>query len=69
MPGESRGQRSLANYSPTGLKESDMTECARTHTHTHTHIAITRERDIGSVHVLISYIRHLLLGGRGHTII
>ena len=36
LPGESRGQRSLANYSPTGLKESDMTECARTHTYTHT---------------------------------
>ena len=25
-PGESYGQRSLAGYSPSGLKESDMTE-------------------------------------------
>ena len=26
LPGESHGQRSLASYSPWGLKESDMTE-------------------------------------------
>ena len=26
LPGESHGQRSLAGYSPQGLKESDMTE-------------------------------------------
>ena len=26
LPGESYGQRSLADYSPQGLKESDMTE-------------------------------------------
>ena len=26
LPGESHGQRSLAGYSPWGLKESDMTE-------------------------------------------
>jgi len=26
LPGESRGQRSLAGYSPWGHKESDMTE-------------------------------------------
>ena len=26
LPGESNGQRSLASYSPWGLKESDMTE-------------------------------------------
>ena len=26
LPGESHGQRSLANYSPWGHKESDMTE-------------------------------------------
>ena len=31
-------QRGLASYSPWGCKESDTTECARTHTHTHTHI-------------------------------
>ena len=26
LPGESQGQRSLVDYSPWGLKESDMTE-------------------------------------------
>ena len=31
LPGESHGQRSLAGYSPQGLKESDTTE--RLHTH------------------------------------
>ena len=34
LPGESHGQRSLADYSPWGFKESDTTE---SHTHTHTH--------------------------------
>ena len=29
LPGESRGQRSLAGYSPWGHKESDMTEATR----------------------------------------
>ena len=41
LPEESRGQRSLAGYSPRGHRESDTTEqlsmCARAHTHTHTH--------------------------------
>jgi len=32
LPGEFHGQRSLADYSPEGHKELDMTE----HTHTHT---------------------------------
>ena len=36
LPGEFRGQRSLAGYSPWGHKQSDMTE-SHTHTHTHTH--------------------------------
>ena len=36
---KSHGQRSLAGYSPSGCKESDMTsKWACTHTHTHTHI-------------------------------
>ena len=30
LPGESRGQRSLAGYSPLGLKESDTEENAHT---------------------------------------
>ena len=37
LPGKSHGWRSLAGYSPWGLKELDMTERARAHTHTHTH--------------------------------
>ena len=32
-----RGQRSLADYSPWGCKESDMIQQLSTHTHTHTH--------------------------------
>ena len=32
LPGKSRGQRSLAGYSPWGLKESDMTEYLSTKT-------------------------------------
>ena len=36
LPGESRGQRSLAGYSPWGCKELDMTEWL-THIHTRTH--------------------------------
>ena len=34
MPGESHGQRSLADYGPQGLKESDVT-AATEHAHTH----------------------------------
>ena len=49
LPGESHGQRSLADYSPWGHKGSDKTEqlsmcacaCAHTHTHTHTHTHCT----------------------------
>ena len=29
LPGESKGQGSLADYNPWGHKESDMTECLR----------------------------------------
>ena len=36
LPGESRGQRGLAGYSPWGHKESGMTE-RLTIVHTHTH--------------------------------
>ena len=36
LPGESCGQKSLVDYGPWGLKESEMTECAHTHTYTHT---------------------------------
>ena len=31
LPGEFHGQRSLASYSPWGLKESDITEHSLTH--------------------------------------
>ena len=37
LPGKFHEQRILAGYSPWGRKESDMTECTRTHTHAHTH--------------------------------
>ena len=30
LPGEFHGQRSQAGYSPSGHKESDMTECLNT---------------------------------------
>ena len=36
LSGESHGQRSLADYSPWGPRESDMTR-RLTHTHTHAH--------------------------------
>ena len=32
LPGESHGRRSLADYTPQGRKESDMTEATQ-HTH------------------------------------
>ena len=40
LPGEFHGQRSLADYSPWGHRESDMTK-RLTHTHTHTHTQST----------------------------
>ena len=46
MPGESHGQRRLADYSPKGHKELDMTEHARARTHTHTHTPIYPETHI-----------------------
>ena len=39
FPEKSHGQRSLADYSPKGHKESYATEYTHTHTHTHTHTA------------------------------
>ena len=35
LPGESHGQKSLAGYSPWGLKESDMTKLTEHHHHYH----------------------------------
>ena len=43
LPRESHGPRSLASYSPWGLKESDMTEL----THTQTHILIHAHTHVG----------------------
>ena len=37
LPGEFQGQKSMASYSPSGLKQSDLTQ---QHTHTHTHKSI-----------------------------
>ena len=42
LPGESRGQRSLAGYSPWGHKESDTTE----HPHTLQQLDIHMEKKI-----------------------
>ena len=36
LAGKSRGQRSLAGFSPGGRKVSDTTKQLSTHTHTHT---------------------------------
>ena len=52
LPGKFHGQRSLASYSPCGVKESNTTEATElslslslslthTHTHTHTHHTLT----------------------------
>ena len=36
LSGESHGQKSLADYSPWGCKESDTTDALSTHAHAHT---------------------------------
>ena len=38
LAGKSHGQRSLVDYSPWGVKESDMTKHTVTHTYTETYI-------------------------------
>ena len=50
LPGEFHGQRILADYSPWGHKESDMTE-QLTHTHTHQ-----------KNEVILLYSKHLTYG-------
>ena len=51
LPGEFHGQRSLADYSPFGCKESDRTE-RRTHTSTETEtcaaLAVDLQQPLGS---------------------
>ena len=59
LPGEFNGQRSLANYSPWGHKESDMTEVTL-HTQTHTH------RKYIWYNFYIVYITPVLLPGKSH---
>ena len=55
LPGESLGQRSLADYSlPRGHKESDMTE-QLTHIRTHTHAIII----IGFTYHIVNDLRIL----------
>ena len=57
LPGESKGQRSLAGYIPWGHKELDMTECRHTHIHTqdrrehlrHTTCQVKLWRDVGFI--------------------
>ena len=43
LPGESRGQRNLAGYSPWGCKESDMTEVTE---HKHRTLSPEHLRDL-----------------------
>ena len=51
LPGESHGQRSLAGYSPRGLKELDTTEqqsmslCAQIHVFSFTFSVLSEKRD------------------------
>ena len=40
LPQKFHGQRSLAGYSPQGLKESDMTEELNTHTHSSNYLTL-----------------------------
>ena len=57
LPGKFHGQRSLADYSPWGCKESDMTEQlnrnthtqTRTHKHAHTQACVHTLRGHGSL--------------------
>ena len=44
LPGESHGQRSLADYSPRDHKESDMAERLTTHTHWLTEYELGKKR-------------------------
>ena len=59
LPGESHGQRSLADYSPWGAKSQtqlkQLSARARTHTHTHTHT----QRQQRKVFLTFSHIQHL----------
>ena len=42
LPGESHGQRNLANYGPQGCKESDMTKRLNMHAYVNPyHIAVS----------------------------
>ena len=50
-----RGQRTLAGYSPWGHKESDMTEYTHTHTHTHSKILETFLKTFYSVRVIFVF--------------
>ena len=58
LPGESHGQRSLADYSPWGCKQSNTTECTHTHTHIYTIIYEISAK-------FFSYFFHLFLSVGG----
>ena len=61
LPGGSHGQRSLAGYSPWGLKESDMTEALK-------HCIEGKGKSVrgdGSKKVLGVIGEHTLFGGSG----
>ena len=55
-------QMSLWGYSPWGLKELEIPECAHTHTHTHTHIHchLYKFEDQKTDFHIYSHIHHFL---------
>ena len=66
LPGEFHRQRSLAGYSPWGLKELDMTERpTHTHTHTHTHGKSTGSKEVtlSGFYETVSVTTHCVMAG------
>ena len=55
-PAESRGQRSLASYSPWGCKESDMIEQLYTHTYSFVHTQVYTYKTTMCVYINTCFI-------------
>ena len=65
LPGKFHGQKNLAGYSPWSCKESDTTECARTHTCTHAeHLALKASTALSQERHRTVRNRNSTLGGR-----
>ena len=62
LPGEFHRQRSLAGYSPWGLKELDMTE-QLTHTHTHGKNTSSKEATLSGFYETVSVSTHFVMAG------